>query len=168
MEEYTQHVDKLRNILICNQGVLVRKDTLSNLRGKYRTNDIKSFLPKQLGGTAEQDPCDANINENRLTMDESKFNSRLLLVSTGRGQLKSRMKTRNAFTQNMPSYTQAMTLVTTDEDQDFVTQKNNELTEGLYARKLGQNTYSNVDSCGGVASLPDVETCHNRKNLSRK
>ena len=61
-----------------------------------------------------------------------------------------------------------MTLVTTDEDQDFITQKFSEICEGLYTRKVGQNTYSNVDLGGGVASLPDVEKSHNRKNLSRR
>ena len=32
MEEYTKHVDKLRNIVLCHRGVLVPKDALFNLK----------------------------------------------------------------------------------------------------------------------------------------
>ena len=128
---------------------------------------MKPFLPKPLG-TAEQDPCEARINENRLSMDESKFNSGLRVVSTGPGQVKSRKKTRNAFAENMPIFQHAMMLVTIDQDQDFVTKKLNEITEKLYARKMGQNTYSNMDSGGELASLPDLEKSHNRKKLIKE
>ena len=77
----------MRNIVLCHRGVLVRKDTLSNLEGKHRTNDMKPFLPKPLG-TAEQDLCDANINENQLSMDVSKFNSGSRVVSRGHRRVK--------------------------------------------------------------------------------
>ena len=63
----------------------------------------------------------------------------------------------------MATYEHAMKLVSTYQDQDFVTQKLNEITEGLYRRKMGQNTYSNVGLGGGFTSLPDIEKTHNRE-----
>ena len=67
----------------------------------------------------------------------------------------------------MATYEHAMKLVSTAQDQDFVTQKLNKITEGLYTRKMGQNTYSSLG--GGFASLPDIErTCNRKKNSSRK
>ena len=103
-----------------------------------------------------------------MSMEVSKLNSVLRVVSRGHGGVKSRKKARNAFSENMPTFELTMKLDTTDRDQDFVTQKLNEITEGLFTRKLRQNTYSSVGLGGGFASLRDIEKTHNIKKLIKK
>ena len=65
---------------------------------------------------------------------------------------------------NHGTFENAMKLVSNDEEQDFVTRKLNELTEGLYKFKIGQGSASE----DGLVSLPRLETAPRRKNLANK
>ena len=56
-----------------------------------------------------------------------------------------------------------MKLVTNDDEQDFVTQRLNELTKGLYKFKIDQGVPKE-----GLASLPRLEKVPKRINLANK
>ena len=130
---------------------------------KYRSKTINAFFPTPIGD-AEADPCDVNVNENCVSID--KLKSRTSLGSVGPACLSTRRKskTRNAYMDNHGTFEHAMKLVATDEEQQFVNKKLNEMTEGLYRFKVAQG----IPTTEGLASLPRLEKAPKRINLANK
>ena len=75
--------------------------------------------------------------------------------------MKKRKKVRNAYADHLAEYEQLTKLVTSDKDDEIVTNAFNEVYQKLLQAKVRQSVKTSTEQ--GLVSLPEVETNSNRK-----